>query len=369
MRYNPVGGTGLKLSEISFGAGTGAGLMTNGSAAEQLAAVEAALDCGINHFDTAAFYGFGASEIYLGQALRAAGAAARDAIVTTKVAIGREFLETADIRRAVRQSVEQSLFRLRRDAIDILLVHNAPNRTRKPYDPDFNGPRVAALMNAYLPRLTFDDIAGEDGIVEEVELLVREGKVRCFGLSGQDNDPMVMKALIEAGKIAIFNQTYNLLNPSAGMPAARAGRCLTGGFAEAQHELFVEFEDVIEVAHQAAVAVSVISALAAGALTDAALAGTPPETVSRRANRFPFEGEFERNVALARLFAPIAADAGMSLTELAVRFVLSTPGVTTLAAGISTADQAVAFCQAAEHGPLPEDVVSRFAAIWLGDGA
>jgi aryl-alcohol dehydrogenase-like predicted oxidoreductase len=339
--------------------------MVHGTPEAQLAAVADALDRGINHFDTAAFYGYGASELYLGQALRATGA--RDVLVTTKVAIGREPLESGRIRPAVRQSVDQSLSRLRRDVIDILLLHNAPNRARKAYDPAFNGPRVAEVMNTYLPRLTFDDITGDDGVLEEVDRLIAEGKVRSFGLSGQDNDPLVMRALIDTGRIAIFNQTYNLLNPSAAFAAARAGQRMTGGFAAAQAELFVEFENIIDYARDAGVAVSVISALAAGALTDAALAGTPPAPFARRANRFPFEGEFERNVALARRFEPIAEEAGLTLTELAAAFVLSTPGVTTLVAGISSADQIASFCRATERAPLDPGMIARFATIWLGD--
>jgi L-galactose dehydrogenase len=46
-------GTDIRVSAISFGAGPAAGLMVDGDRAAQRAAVEAALDVGINHFDTA----------------------------------------------------------------------------------------------------------------------------------------------------------------------------------------------------------------------------------------------------------------------------------------------------------------------------
>lgn len=365
MRYNEIGSTGLKVSEISFGAGSGAGLMTNGTPEEQLRAVQTALDFGINHFDTAAFYGYGASEVYLGQALRAAGA--KDVLITTKVAIPPQFHSTRELRRAVRQSVEQSLFRLRRETIDILLMHNAVHRTHAPYDPARESERVASIMNSYLPAVTFDDLLGEGEVCEEVERLIAEGKVRCFGLSGQDNDPLVVKALIATGRIAIFNQTYNLLNPSAGFPRARAGRRIVGNFARCQRELFIEFEDVIETARAAGVAVSVISPMAAGVLTDAADRGQPPAECARRANRFPFPGEFERQLAVARLFKPIAAAAGMTLTELANRFVLSTPGVTTVVGGFSNQQQVEEMARCADKPPLDDEMLAALRRVWFSD--
>ncbi len=366
MRYHPIGNTGLKVSEVSFGAGTGAGLMIHGNVEAQTDAVRAALEAGINHFDTAAFYGYGASEVYLGQALRRAGAA--DALITTKVAIGREWLAVHDIGRCVRQSVEQSLGRLRRETIDVLLVHNATHRTHAPYDPARESERVANIMNNYLPALTVDDLAGDGGVLEEVERLISSGKIRCFGLSGQDNHPAIVKELMRSGAIAVFNQTYNLLNPSAGFPAARGGRRVAEQFAACQRELFIEFEDVIETARESNVAVSVISALAAGVLTDAADRGEPPVTVARRANRFPFPGEFERQLELVRRFKPVAQAAGLTLAELAVRFVLSTPGVTTLVGGFSSRTQVEEMVRYCDQPPLGEDVLSKLREVWFGHG-
>jgi aryl-alcohol dehydrogenase-like predicted oxidoreductase len=366
MRYNKMGNTELRLSEFSFGAGTAAGLMVHGSVDEQVATVRAALDAGINHFDTAAHYGHGASEIYLGQALRLAGA--KDVLITSKVAIGREFVEAAAFRRCVRQSVEQSLQRLRRDVIDVLLIHNATHAAHVPYTADREGERIAEIMNAYIPGVTFDDIMGDRGVFEEVEALVREGKVRFFGLSGQDNDPQVIKKLIATGKISVFNQTFNLLNPSAGYPQARGGRALVSDFARCQRELFIEFADVIEDARAANVGVSVISPLAAGTLTDSAERGEPPPKVSLRSNRFPLAGQYDRQLALARQFKPIAEREGMTLTELALRFVQSTPGVTTTVIGISNLEQLRDIVRQADKPPLCEEVLGALRKIWLGSG-
>jgi aryl-alcohol dehydrogenase-like predicted oxidoreductase len=310
-----------------------------------------------------AFYGYGASEIYLGQALRTAGA--RDALVTTKVAISREFLQSGELGRCVRQSVEQSLSRLRRDAIDMLLIHNATHQSRAPYDPARESERVARIMNNYIPAVTSYDLLREGGVLEEVDKLVAAGKVRLFGLSGQDDDPAVVKSLIAKRRISLFNQTYSLMNPSAGFPAARAGRTVSGEFVTSQRELYIEFDDVIESARAGGVGVSVVSAMAAGVLTDAAARGDPPAPVSSRANRFPFEGQFDRQLSIARRFQSVAEAAGMTLAELAVRFVLSTPGVTTLVAGLSNAAQVTEVARYCDKPALTADVLARLREIWF----
>src|SRR5262249_40824625 len=69
MQYRPLGTTGIRISAISFGAGPVPALLTRDDAAtEQLATVRAALEAGINWFDTAPTYGKGPSKSSLGTA-------------------------------------------------------------------------------------------------------------------------------------------------------------------------------------------------------------------------------------------------------------------------------------------------------------
>src|SRR5262249_53197993 len=122
MQYRPLGTTGIRISAISFGAGPVPDLLTRSdAAAEQLATVRAALEAGINWFDTAPTYGQGQSESSLGAALTTL--TPRDAHVATKVRLPAE--ELPDIHRFVAKSAEASLQRLNRSKVTLLQLHNS----------------------------------------------------------------------------------------------------------------------------------------------------------------------------------------------------------------------------------------------------
>jgi aryl-alcohol dehydrogenase-like predicted oxidoreductase len=350
-------GTDIRVSEISFGAGPAAGLMVNGDRAAQREAVEAALEVGINHFDTAPLYGSGCSEVNLGATLREVGA---DVLVTSKFHLPAVYLTTGSIASRVRQSVQESLTRLRRDHIDILLMHNATHFRRNLGETHPNPAQPPADI---LPHVSLDDLLGPGGVWETVQQLRSEGLVRYFGVSGQDNDPAAVRALIGAQKISVFNQPFNLLNPSAGYPMARAGQPVADEFVREQAD-FIDFQSVMEFARANGVGVSVISPVAAGALTTEAVAGEPPPGVSARARRFPRPGQYEREVGLARRFVRVAEQLGVSLTELAYQFALSAPGVTTVVGGFSTSQQLRQAAQAASRGPLTDEALALLRQAW-----
>jgi aryl-alcohol dehydrogenase-like predicted oxidoreductase len=116
MRYTTIPGTELRVSVIAMGSWALAGDMAWGdqSEADSVAAARAAVDAGINFFDTAPGYGDGLSERRLGQGL--AGLRER-VVIATK--IGPDSMR-AD---AVTRSVERSLANLRTDYIDLLQIH------------------------------------------------------------------------------------------------------------------------------------------------------------------------------------------------------------------------------------------------------
>ena len=116
MRYTTIPGTELRVSVIAMGSWALAGDMAWGDQSERdsLAAARAAVDAGINFFDTAPGYGDGLSERRLGQGLEGV----RDQVViATK--IGPESMRA----EAVAASVERSLRNLRTDYIDLLQIH------------------------------------------------------------------------------------------------------------------------------------------------------------------------------------------------------------------------------------------------------
>src|SRR5947209_3224600 len=122
MQYRPLGTTGIRISAVSFGAGPVPALLTRADAADrQLATLRAALDAGINWFDTAPTYGAGQSESSLGAAL--AKLAPAGVHVATKVRLPVE--ELSHIRRFVLASVDASLQRLNRPQVTLLQLHNS----------------------------------------------------------------------------------------------------------------------------------------------------------------------------------------------------------------------------------------------------
>jgi aryl-alcohol dehydrogenase-like predicted oxidoreductase len=358
VRRRVIPNTEIAISEISFGAGTAAGIMLSATAQEQIRTVARALEIGINHFDTSPIYGDGRSEVNLGQALKAAGA---EVVLTTKVNVAPEhLLLSADgaIARGVRKTVHASLSRLQRDHIDILLLHNATGFGRD-------------LSNERLPHLSLDDIFGPGGVWAEVESLVAEGKVRAFGLSGQDNVPEALMAAAATGRIAIFNQPFNLLNPTAAWPGPR----VPGGARPAfLRDFEIDYSGVMEFARRQEVGVSVISPVAAGVLTDSAQAGVTPPEVSGWRVRFPRPGQYEHGLRSGAVFAEVARAHGMGMTELAYRFALSQPAVTTVVGGFSNIaqlDEIAAFADApALDAEALADVTKAASALpdMTGDG-
>src|ERR1051326_19351 len=132
MQYRKFGRTDLVVSEIGFGAwaiGGGAMIGTTsigwGDADDAVSkqAIHRALDAGVNFFDTADIYGLGHSETLLGETISKES----KVLIATKVgnvARGDEF--TVDYSKEyIINACEQSLHRLRREAIDYYQLHSA----------------------------------------------------------------------------------------------------------------------------------------------------------------------------------------------------------------------------------------------------
>lgn len=134
MEYNVLGKTGLRVSRLSFGASSLGGVFHPVNEAEAIAAVRAALDCGINYFDVAPAYGGTLSETVLGKALR--GVARDQYFLSTKVgkytAPGRYGNDHLDYSRSrIRTSIEESAARLGVDYFDIIHIHDIEYQDRK----------------------------------------------------------------------------------------------------------------------------------------------------------------------------------------------------------------------------------------------
>jgi aryl-alcohol dehydrogenase-like predicted oxidoreductase len=168
MQYRQFGNTGLKLSEVGFGAwAIGGGAMVGNTAigwggtddAVSRQAVKAALDVGINFFDTADIYGLGHSETLLGQEL----ANRQDIIMATKAGnVARNEQFTVDYtKQYIIAACEASLRRLKREAIDYYQLHTA---------------RLVHLQ--------------QGDCIEAMQLLQQQGKIRFWGLSLNTFNPL-----------------------------------------------------------------------------------------------------------------------------------------------------------------------------------
>lgn len=121
MQTRPLGRTGLDVPINAFGASSLGQEFRAVRLDEALASVRAALECGMNLFDTSPFYGRGMSEVLLGIALE--GVPRDNYLLCTK--LGRYDLAHFDFSaRRVAESVDVSLHRLRTDHLDIVLCHD-----------------------------------------------------------------------------------------------------------------------------------------------------------------------------------------------------------------------------------------------------
>ncbi len=167
MKYRKFGNTNLMVSEIGFGAWAIGGGATIGETLigwgdandhESRQAIFAAVDAGINFFDTADIYGLGHSENILGETI----GSNKEMIIATKVGnVARDNAFATDYTKEyIIGACEQSLKRLRRDVIDYYQLHTA---------------RLQHLQT------------GE--CIEAMQQLQQQGKVRYWGLSLNTFEP------------------------------------------------------------------------------------------------------------------------------------------------------------------------------------
>ena len=188
MQLRSLGKTGLAVSELSLGAARGAAE----DAERFTATVHACTEAGINLVDTAESYDDGESERVLGRALRGHG----EVIVQTKYRPYDSHAPQAQYTgtpQRLTASVEDSLRRLQRDHLDILLGH---------------GIRSLETLNRFM----------HDGCYEAMQRLRDQGKVRFIGiseLSEADGTHEVLTSGVPMGAFDVVLLTINFLLQTA----------------------------------------------------------------------------------------------------------------------------------------------------------
>jgi aryl-alcohol dehydrogenase-like predicted oxidoreductase len=289
MEYRPFGRTGLRVSAIGFGCWEVGGGYGQVDASAFAHAVGRALDLGINCFDTAEGYGFGASERALGQAL---GRRREDAIIVTK--FGMAYRDMPNLRDSSRErvlaSIDKSLKHLGTDWVDVYLIHWPDRRT--PFEE---------TMTA-------------------LEDVVRDGKVRFVGVSNFKRDEI--DACMGVRRVDVLLYGWNMFD-------RRMQR------------------DIFPYAEEQGMGVMAYGSLAFGLLT-----GTFTEDMDFGAEDWRarqgkmgsikmFEAlfgaeTFPRNVRVVEELKGMAARYGRSLPQLALRWTMSNPVISTALVGCRT---------------------------------
>ncbi len=320
MNYRRLGKGPLTVSEISFGTWLNfGGLRDILDWPKSMRCIHTALDLGITLFDTANMYAAGRAERLLGRALRRSGRSRDKYLIATKVfnPVGREPDHGLSAGQIAKQ-LDRSLMRLGTDYIDLYQCHR--------YDKD----------------------TPLEETLEALDRAVKSGKVRAIGVSEWPVEKIVAAAESTTAHgwtpMTSSQPQYSLLwrKPEAAVFAATQSYGLGN---------------------------LVYSPLAQGVLTGKYQPGQPPPKGSRAANDrknqyMQTKGRQFRSdhllEAVARL-NPIAADLGLTMTQLALAWVLRRTEVSSAIVGASRPEQ-LAATVAASGIPLPEEALRRIDA-------
>jgi aryl-alcohol dehydrogenase-like predicted oxidoreductase len=333
MNERALGRTGIRVSEVGFGCGNVGGLMVRGSHQEQVEAVRRAIQLGFTYLDTAPSYGNGASETNLGAVL---AEPRPQVVVGTKVRLAPDDLK--DARGAILRSVEASLRRLRRSAVDVIYLHN----------PLGAGSAAGASSSG---ALTASQVLGPSGAADALERVRAQGLTRAIGFTGT-GDTDALHQVVESGRFDVMQAYYNLLNPSA-------GQAMPGTF-KAQ-----DFRLLIRRAAQRGMGVVAIRVMAGGAVAG-------PEARRGHAARemggaMAGGGDYALDEARAKALDVLVPQEVASRAELALRFVLQNPDVSTALVGFSSLQQVQEAAACSGRPPLPETALSALGKAWNGD--
>jgi aryl-alcohol dehydrogenase-like predicted oxidoreductase len=303
VRYTRFGQTDLEVSRICFGTWQVGGDWGAPEEGEQEAAMRRALELGINFFDTAQAYGFGASEQLLGKALEPEIKNHRDELVlATKGGLrmeGDRLLRDSSP-EWLRQGVEDSLRFLGTEYIDLYQVHW----------PDFDTP--------------FEETAG---FLDE---LVEEGKIRYVGVSNFGVEEMV--EFEKRRKIDSLQPPYPLVRRD------------------------VE-EEILPYAAEHGIGILVYGPLAHGLLSGRM---TPDQELGEddwRAQSDIFRGEnFQRNLEAVEQLKRFAEERNSTIVQLAIAWTLANPNVDVSIVGGRRPDHIEGAAPAAEFDLSDDDL-------------
>ena len=294
MQYRRLGGSGLQLSALSFGAWVTFGSQIGRSTARELVAT--AWDHGINFFDNAEGYANGEAERVMGDVIADLRLPRDGFCVSSKVMFGSASdprpTQKGLSRKHVTDACHAALKRLRVDCLDLYYCHRP--------DPDTPVAETVWAMDA----------------------LIRQGKVLYWGTSEW---PAVL--IREAHKVA---RTHHLHAPTMEQPQYNL-----------LHRERVELEYAPLYA-ELGLGTTTFSPLASGLLTGKYNQGVPDDARLGREGwlqRIVFGSSDERRLERAQAFTALAADLGAPPATLAIAWCLRNPHVSSVILGASRPEQ------------------------------
>jgi len=320
MHYRTLGRTGLQVSEIGYGAwGISGSGWIGAQDEESLQALQRAIDLGVNFIDTALAYGDGHSERLIGQVLR--NNLNTRIIVASKIppkngqwpAPSGVPVEEVFPGSYIQECTEQSLRNLGTETLDIQQFH---------------------VWN--------DEWVGQGDWLETIQRLKEQGKIRFFGVSINDLQPDNALRLIETGLVDTVQVIYNIFEQSP--------------------------EDTLFPAcHQHRIGVIVRVALDEGGLTGTVTPESRFDPQDFRSNYFRGNRKQEVNEHVQN----IVSDLGVTvdeLPEIALRYVLSNPIVSTVIPGMRTLRNVERNTAIGDGRGLPPDQIQKLKKHrWIRD--
>lgn len=303
VQYTQLGENNSHVSTICFGTWAFGGDWGNVEKAESQAAVRRALDLGINFFDTAQAYGFGASEKMLGEALKPEIKSRREEIVIASK--GGLRMEGDRLLRDsspgyLRRGLEDSLRYFDTDYLDIYQIHWP--------DPDTPFEETAGVMSEF----------------------IREGKIRYIGVSNYDAAQMAEFEKI--AKIDVLQPPYHLFRRD------------------------IE-DEILPYCEEHRIDVLVYGPMAHGLLTGKFTPDWKFSDSDWRSKSSLFRGEtFKKNLEIVARLQDFAKVHGHSVAQLAIAWTLANPAVDVAIVGARNPQQIEQTAPAAEFHLSEEDM-------------
>jgi aryl-alcohol dehydrogenase-like predicted oxidoreductase len=322
MKYRKFGNSSIKVSEVGFGAWAIGGNWGEQNDSDSAAALERAVDRGVNFIDTAAGYGNGRSEKIIGQFLK--GRSEQIHVCTKTPPVPGKWppspyckIEERYPEKHLRENLEERLTNLRMEKLDVLLLHTW---TRAWND----NPKALHTLQG----------------------LKSEGLVDLIGISTPEHDQNCVIQLMREGLIDVVQVIYNIFDQD---PAAQ----------------------LLPVAEETGTGIIVRVAFDEGVLTGKYKGNEKFGADDFRSNYFAGD-RLARSVKRVERIREEFGQSGYTLPQLALKFSLSHPAASTVIPGIRNVEQAEQNTAVSELPDLDEILLEKLRehawnrAFWYG---